>query len=426
MKGSKAPKKGTGLLRAAGGLMFIGGVVLIVSSFYIFLLKGNYAFGTLTGLVIGLLTFIIGGFAAASSLGVIKVEQGAWRNSVIFTVLTTLLLLGTSFVAFDIMNTKGNDQFVTLFAYLCAFMAIPLALSSLVVWGSRKAFMPSEDEVKTALSRMGAVTVRTVSECPKCHELVEEDWVQCPQCGTRLPQICANCGKVLPPRVETCPNCGVSVAINEIAQKNIANLKELTEQQTLPESRSVRYARLAEAYLKAGETDNALESLRSAIHYTEFDRKRSNFMVKMATILNSEGREGEALQILDAALALDPSDETGAAALKDAITVKPKAKAALEAYEKGDKQKALQLTEETLAVDEANLDGTGWIKAESLVAKASEMKGKGAEKDVLAVLDQAVKLDPEGKTNAAKMRESMLPKQKPKKNKIPKMKSQFK
>jgi RNA polymerase subunit RPABC4/transcription elongation factor Spt4 len=414
------------VLKVAGGLMFIGGLLLIVASFYVFLLKGTYAFGTLTGLVIGLLTFIIGGFAAVSSLGIIRVEQGAWRNSVIFTILTTLLLLLTSYIAFDIMGTKGDDIYVQMFAWACLVMAAPLAICSLIVWRSREAFMPSEEEVKTALRRMGGVTVRTVSECPKCKEIVEKDWVQCPQCGTRLPQLCANCGKVLPPKVENCPSCGTAVGRSEAAQRNIANLKELTEQQALPESRSVRYARLAEAYLKAGETDNAVESLRKAIHYTEFDRKRSNFMVKMATILSSEGRDSEALQILEAALALDPSDETGAAALKDSIIIKPKAIAAVDAYEKGDKQTALKLVEETLAMDKMNLNGVGWIKAEQLVAKATDMRGKAPEGEIMAVLDQAVKLDPTGKTGASQMKQSMMPKEKVKRTKIPKMKSQFK
>jgi predicted negative regulator of RcsB-dependent stress response len=419
--------KGNVVIKLAGALMFIGGCLLIVASFYVFLLKGTYVYGTLVGLVIGLLMFIVGGFTAASSLGVLKVEQGAWRNAMILTILTALMLLFCSSVAFGVTYTKGNDQFVEIFAWSCPVMAAFLGIATLILLRTKQAFMPSEEEVKTALRRMGAVTVRTVSECPKCQEIVEKDWIQCPQCGTRLPQLCAKCGKDLPPKVENCPSCGASVGRSEAAQRNISNLKELTEQPALPESHSVRYARLAEAYLKAGETDNALESYRKAIHYTEFDRKRSNFMVKMANILNSEGRESEALQLLDAALALDPSDETRASALKDSIVIKPKAKAAVEAYEKGDKQAALQLAEETLAVDKMNINGVGWIKAEQLVAKASQMRNaKAPDKEVMAVLDQAVRLDPLVKTNASKMHDELMPKPKAKRAKIPKMKSSFK
>lgn len=418
--------KGNVFLKLVGALMFFGGVFLILASFYIFLLKGTYVFGTLTGLVIGLLMLIIGGFTAASSLGVFKVEQGAWRNAMILTVLTALMLLFCSSMAFGVTYTRGNDQFVEIFAWSCPVMAAFLGLSALILLRNKKAFMPSEEEVKTALSRMGAVTVRTVSECPKCQEIVEKDWVQCPQCGTRLPQLCANCGKSLPPKVDTCPSCGMAAGRNEAAQRNISNLKELTEQPAQPESRSVRYARLAEAYLKAGEPDNALESYRKAIHYTEFDRKRSNFMVKMANILNSEGRESEAVQVLDAALALDPNDETGASALKSAISIKAKAKAALEAYEKGDKTLALKLVEEELAVDTMNLNGVGWIKAEQLVIQARDMSvSKGSNNQVLALLDEAIRLDPMGKTEAVKMRVDLAPKQKAKRNKIPKMKSSY-
>lgn len=417
---------GKGVFKIVGALMFVGGCLLILASFYVFLMKGTYVFGTLTGLVIGLLMFIVGGFTAAASPGVLKVEQGAGRNALIFSLFTALSLALCSLLAFGIMDTAGNDQFVQIFAYSCPIMAAILGVCALILYRSRKAFMPSEEEVKAALKRVGSVTsVRTVSECPRCHEIVEKDWIQCPQCGTRLPQLCANCGKPLPPKVDVCPSCGTVSGRNEAAQRNIANLKELTEQQALPESRSVRYARLAEAYLKAGETDNALESYRKAIHYTEFDRKRSNFMVKMANILNAEGRESEALQVLDGALALDPNDETGATALKAAISVKPTAKAALEAYERGDKDLALKLTEEELAIDKMNLNGIGWIKAESLVAKAKEMSSKGSSSQVLAILDEAMFLDHSGRTEAAKMRADLTPKQKAKRAKIPKMKSSF-
>jgi len=79
-----------------------------------------------------------------------------------------------------------------------------------------------------------------------------------------------------------------------------------------PETRSARYARLGDGLLKVGQLDEAVEAFRTAIHYTNFDRKRTNFMVKMAVVMANKGSIAEADQLLDAALKLDPQDISGA------------------------------------------------------------------------------------------------------------------
>ncbi|MCG7840541.1 MAG: hypothetical protein MIO87_01380, partial [Methanomassiliicoccales archaeon] len=58
--------------------------------------------------------------------------------------------------------------------------------------------------------------------------------------------------------------------------------------------------------------DEAVEAFRTAIHYTQFNRKRTNFMVKMAVVMANKGRLQEADQLLGAAIQLDPEDVAGA------------------------------------------------------------------------------------------------------------------
>jgi len=138
----------------------------------------------------------------------------------------------------------------------------------------------------------------------------------------------------------------------------------------------------------------------------------------MANILENEDRFKEANEILDAALQLDPEDEAGAADLKNAISTRTKADSAKAAYKKGDKQEALRLVDEVLATDTKDLNDVGWIKAESLVAKAEEMhKTKTPRDQVLKVLDEAVRLDPYGRTKAISMRTELAPKEKKKRKK---------
>ncbi|MCU0860840.1 MAG: zinc ribbon domain-containing protein [Methanomassiliicoccales archaeon] len=434
------------LFKPAAVIMLIGGIVLIISSIYIFLAKANYAYGALQGLLFVLFMVIIGGFEAASAKPVFKTEQGAWRNAVLLTLLSALLKAFTALTAFGAYEEMSSpkDELVIQIAWACVIMAVAELVVIVLLLVFKKLFMPTEEEVQAAMKKMGGVSVKTASECPTCREIIEKDWVQCPQCGTRLPRFCANCNAPLPGMVEKCPSCGVGVERSEAIKKSIATLDELSREEARPEARSVRFARLGEAYLKAGETDNALEAYRKAIHYTEFDRKRANFMVKMANILENEGRENEANEILDAAMQMDPADEAGAQALKDAIAVKPLAKQALAAFAEGETAqgealeakeekdrerdalasaneqftKALSLADQVLATDKKDINGVGWIKARSLVAKAEEMqKAKAPKEEVLKVLDQAVALDPYGRTKAITMRKALTPKEKKKKQK---------
>lgn len=46
-----------------------------------------------------------------------------------------------------------------------------------------------------------------VDLCPNCREMVEKEYLICPNCGWDLKKPCGNCGKPLEMRWETCPYC---------------------------------------------------------------------------------------------------------------------------------------------------------------------------------------------------------------------------
>ncbi len=43
--------------------------------------------------------------------------------------------------------------------------------------------------------------------CPTCHERVQEDWLLCPACRTRLKRVCPSCSKLIRPEWNICPYC---------------------------------------------------------------------------------------------------------------------------------------------------------------------------------------------------------------------------
>lgn len=46
------------------------------------------------------------------------------------------------------------------------------------------------------------------SVCPSCHEHVDDDFLLCPNCSTRLKNQCSNCKKMMKLEWNICPYCG--------------------------------------------------------------------------------------------------------------------------------------------------------------------------------------------------------------------------
>lgn len=256
----------------------------------------------------------------STARAIYRSEMGSWRGSLNLVILS---LLGRAFLIYVnykvYLDPKGKDDFVFALLILNLVFLVVEGITVLLLYHFKDVFMPTEQERQVAMRKLSGPLVKTVSECPNCHEIIEKEWVLCPQCGTHLPRHCANCGHELKTKGEKCPSCGASVEHSEAVQKSIQSLKIIADQDSRPEARSVRFARLADAYLKAGEIDLALETYRKAIHYTKFRRKQSNFMVKMAMVLHNDGRNDEALQVLEGALELDPQDTAGALEIKNQI-----------------------------------------------------------------------------------------------------------
>jgi tetratricopeptide (TPR) repeat protein len=196
---------------------------------------------------------------------------------------------------------------------LLSLVSAAVELSVLFIAVTKKEYyQPSKEELENALRKVGNVAIKSVSECPKCKELVELDWSLCPNCGSALPKFCANCGNELKTAQESCPKCGAKVEPRESLKAMVETLRASAESPAMQETRSARYARLAEAQLKSGDVEGAADSYRKAILYTEFNRKRTNFMVKMALILYNAGRKEEAMKLLEESLEMEPEDWAGA------------------------------------------------------------------------------------------------------------------
>ena len=70
-----------------------------------------------------------------------------------------------------------------------------------------------ELEIKAMERRLGARDLH----CPVCRAEVDEEFLVCPVCTTKLRQACTNCGKPLEAAWQICPYCETAIAYDENA-----------------------------------------------------------------------------------------------------------------------------------------------------------------------------------------------------------------
>ncbi len=296
------------LLLPAIGLIFAGLVLIITPPTAIFVFK---SVTTVIGIILMLLFTVVGVWEMSVARTVAISQVGEWPG-IMKTLLVALVLRLVAILLTD-------DLILLLNQVALGFEVLALAL----VFVYKPSFMPSSDEVAAALKRFSSVTVKAGAQCPKCKAVVEADWTLCPDCGTRLPKFCATCGTKIEENESVCCKCGTKMEVPQSLMLMVETLRKTAEMEAAPETRSARYARLGDGLLKIGQLDEAVEAFKTAIHYTQFDRKRTNFMVKMAVVMANKGRLDEADQLLDAALKLDPQDVSGAQKVREELHKAP-------------------------------------------------------------------------------------------------------
>jgi RNA polymerase subunit RPABC4/transcription elongation factor Spt4 len=59
--------------------------------------------------------------------------------------------------------------------------------------------------------------VETIRTCPSCSRRVNDEWIICPSCRTRLNRVCANCGRLVGLDWSLCAWCGKDFERSDVA-----------------------------------------------------------------------------------------------------------------------------------------------------------------------------------------------------------------
>ena len=306
------------ILRLMGATLLIGGIVMLLSGIWASLI------GFKLGAVLAIPSFLVFVVAASSEIStgqsVWKAIMGSWRGVMTTLLVVILVRLIMIYLGWGsaIVTTDAGTEIVFSYSlenFLFWSNVVILAAETVIIfvlYRRRDLFMAHDDG--GAVRRMDIARSNTVYECPSCREITEAYWHSCPYCGTSLPRVCG-CGRELEKMTAICPGCGKVAVDASFMERTIATFTALVQEDALPETKAARYARLAEALLKNGDVDAAVEAYRQAIEHTAFPRKRTNFMVRAARILKNSGRTEDARAMLDKAMALDPADLAGAGAM---------------------------------------------------------------------------------------------------------------
>jgi len=116
------------------------------------------------------------------------------------------LWLSIIFWTFRDVRSRTADNMLRILAILvAAILFLPGVLIYLVLRPNRTL----EEEYQQTLEEEALLhTIESAHHCPGCSRRVEEKWMVCPDCQTRLKKTCHHCRGLMELHWNICPFCG--------------------------------------------------------------------------------------------------------------------------------------------------------------------------------------------------------------------------
>ncbi|MDQ6681962.1 MAG: zinc ribbon domain-containing protein [Chloroflexota bacterium] len=135
------------------------------------------------------------------------VVQLAGQLIVLYVVL---LWLGTAYWAFRDMQARTENPILPYFAAALIIFFTPLlflfAVVLYLIVRPRETLAEVYERSLAEESLLAEVERNEV--CPVCRERVQNDWLVCPNCRTRLHRVCPSCNRLAEPEWPLCAYCG--------------------------------------------------------------------------------------------------------------------------------------------------------------------------------------------------------------------------
>ena len=130
--------------------------------------------------------------------------------SQLIVIYVVLLWLGTAYWAFRDMQLRSENPVLPYLAAALIVLFTPvLFLFGVIVYRIVRPHEKIGEVYERNLAEEALLAeVETIKTCPSCSRRVNDEWIICPNCRTRLNRVCANCGRLVGLDWSLCAWCG--------------------------------------------------------------------------------------------------------------------------------------------------------------------------------------------------------------------------
>ncbi len=156
------------------------------------------------------ITDAIGGFFSS------PIVQLAFQGMAVYIVI---LWLAAAYWAFRDMQLRSENPVLPYLAAALIVLFTPvLFLFGVIVYRIVRPQEKIGEVYERNLAEEALLAeVESVKSCPACHRRINEEWIICPSCRTRLSRVCANCGRLVGLDWSLCAWCGKDFERADIA-----------------------------------------------------------------------------------------------------------------------------------------------------------------------------------------------------------------
>jgi RNA polymerase subunit RPABC4/transcription elongation factor Spt4 len=104
------------------------------------------------------------------------------------------------------IRARSRDIFAVLLATLLVLVGFLPGLLLYILLRPRETLAEQYERSLEEEALLQDIEDRRI--CPSCHEAVEDDFLICPNCSTRLKNQCSNCNRLMKLEWNVCPYCG--------------------------------------------------------------------------------------------------------------------------------------------------------------------------------------------------------------------------
>jgi RNA polymerase subunit RPABC4/transcription elongation factor Spt4 len=145
----------------------------------------------------------------------------------VFVFCLAVLWLALVFWTFKDARKRIDDPIIIAVAVLTS-LVLPY-MGTVIYAILRPAEYLAEVQERELEMRAMEQELLVMRSCPSCGELIQPDFVACPNCRRQLRSVCFSCDKVLEPSWKLCPYCGQELRARRVPFPENQATQELRE-----------------------------------------------------------------------------------------------------------------------------------------------------------------------------------------------------